>query len=687
MHREGKGTPSSYLIYRPDIDGLRAVAVLSVVGFHAFPHWVTGGFIGVDVFFVISGFLISSIILKGLAEGEFRFSDFFARRIRRIFPALLLVLATSYSVGWLTLLTDEYQQLGKHMAAGAGFVSNLVLWGEAGYFDTAADTKPLLHLWSLGVEEQFYLVWPLALWLAWRSKLGVLWLTVLLMLGSFYLAVLTVQRDAIAAFYSPQTRLWEFLVGALLAWSSAYGSVGAKYATPGSAHRQSFRAALPDLCAWLGMLMLGYGFLWLTKDQHFPGALALIPVLGGALLIAAGPGAWVNRVLFSSRVAVWFGLISFPLYLWHWPLLSLARIVEGEVPSRGIRMVAVLIAIGLAWITYVLVERPLRWRGSPAGQSRVLVLAMLLMGAVGYATYHGKGLAFRSTPQQMASQAEALLKPSLNRGSGWWCDDEAFREIRCFYEGGEPTAVVIGDSHATAIYRGLKSLYRAQGKTLARFGGVGGCPPLLDVVSTDGPGDDRRHCIERMTLSLKKIIAEDSIKEVILTSRGSLYTTSRGFGDFAGDGHTQWVLHLKGEAQGVRPNLQVFEVALANTFDALLKAGKTVTFLHDVPELGFDIKSCLVDRPFALTSRGKNPCAVSREAFVKRNLAFRSMADAVLAQFPAVHAIDLAVPLCDATWCYGAKDGVLLYMDDDHLNQTGSLFVVKQLEAEFLRNQ
>lgn len=150
--------------YRPDIDGLRAIAILSVVVFHAFPSWIKGGFIGVDVFFVISGFLISTIIFENLDKGTFSLTEFYARRIKRIFPALILVLVACFAFGWFALLADEYQQLGKHIAGGAAFISNFVLWDESGYFDNAADTKPLLHLWSLGVEEQFYIIWPL-LWL------------------------------------------------------------------------------------------------------------------------------------------------------------------------------------------------------------------------------------------------------------------------------------------------------------------------------------------------------------------------------------------------------------------------------------------------------------------------------------------------------------------------------------------
>lgn len=169
--------------YRADIDGLRAIAILSVVGFHAFPQWIKGGFIGVDIFFVISGFLISSIIFGNLEKNTFSFTEFYIRRIQRIFPALILVLVTSYVFGWYLLLPDEFMQLGKHIAGGAGFISNLVLWSEADYFDTASNAKPLLHLWSLGVEEQFYIFWPVLLGVVWRYRLNFLSITIFIALG------------------------------------------------------------------------------------------------------------------------------------------------------------------------------------------------------------------------------------------------------------------------------------------------------------------------------------------------------------------------------------------------------------------------------------------------------------------------------------------------------------------------
>ena len=187
--------------YRPDIDGLRALAVLAVIAFHAFPAQASGGFIGVDIFFVISGYLISTIIFENLDKGTFKFSEFYARRIARIFPALILVLVASFTFGWFVLLADEFKQLGKHIAAGAGFISNLVLWQEVGYFDNSAETKPLLHLWSLGIEEQFYIAWPLMVWMAWKRKFLLLAMIIIVSIVSVVLNIQGVRQDAVATFF------------------------------------------------------------------------------------------------------------------------------------------------------------------------------------------------------------------------------------------------------------------------------------------------------------------------------------------------------------------------------------------------------------------------------------------------------------------------------------------------------
>src|SRR5436190_15040827 len=209
----GAGTQS----YRPDIDGLRAIAVGVVVAFHAFPEVLPGGFVGVDVFFVISGFLISGIILSALRTESFSFRQFYARRIRRIFPALSIVLAAVLVMGWFSLFADDYAALGRQVVSGAVFSSNLLLWHESSYFDIAAELKPLLHLWSLGIEEQFYIVWPLLLWICWKRNLNGLTITVVIIIVSFVLNIVTAKSDPVADFYSPLTRFWELLAGGLVA--------------------------------------------------------------------------------------------------------------------------------------------------------------------------------------------------------------------------------------------------------------------------------------------------------------------------------------------------------------------------------------------------------------------------------------------------------------------------------------
>ena len=398
-------TPLLNSKYRPDIDGLRAVAVVAVVAFHAFPNWVRGGFIGVDVFFVISGYLISTIIFENLDRNTFSFTEFYARRIRRIFPALLLVLITCFILGWLALLPDEYKQLGKHIAGSAGFVSNLVLWNESGYFDNSAETKPLLHLWSLGIEEQFYIIWPLFLWVSWRRRFNPLVVTIIIAVSTFILNLKGVKHDMVATFYSPQSRFWELLSGSLLAWFSLYKKDALAHikskidgwisrAVCGNNQESDYKA-LANFLSFTGMFFLLYGFWRINKELDFPGKWALLPVLGTVLIIASGSKAWVNRTILANKIAVWFGLISFPLYLWHWPLLSFARIVESEVPSLKIRIAVISLSVVLAWFTYKLVERPMRF--GKHGRTRVtaLIVLMAIVGYVGFNAYDRNGLAFR----------------------------------------------------------------------------------------------------------------------------------------------------------------------------------------------------------------------------------------------------------------------------------------------------
>ncbi|TRL39720.1 acyltransferase family protein [Rhizobium straminoryzae] len=680
--------------YRPDIDGLRAIAVLAVVAFHAFPPVVKGGFIGVDVFFVISGFLISTIIFESLDNGTFSFSAFYARRIRRIFPALLLVLAASFSFGWFGLLADEYKQLGKHIAAAAGFVSNFLLQSETGYFDNAADTKPLLHLWSLCIEEQFYIIWPFMIWILryGKSKSNLLFV-LLITIVSFSMNVWNVEKDPVATFYTPQTRFWELSCGSILAWL-LLPAHRCHHELKGRTHLTAIwlivlnfisdnKVFISNIISVFGIFLLLYGLMNIDKGAEFPGKWAVVPVLSAIFIILSGESAWIGRKILSNRIFVWFGLISYPLYLWHWPLLSFARIVEGEVPGHAIRIAAVMMSVGLAWLTYQFVERPIRQDGGSKAKVSILVLLMIVIGSAGYSVYVHDGLKFRDSVKFVQNQMDDLDFKIDRMTKGWLCDPLIARGTRCFYSGSNPSVVIMGDSHAARIYVGLREFYSAQGKGVAVFGGGGGCPPLLDVVSKMSSGDDTQNCLVKMSDPLKQIINTPTIEEVILASRGPLYTTSNGFGDFDGDRYGQWVLHDENNPQGAKSNSDVFFGALGATLDALLAAGKKVTYLLDVPELGFDIRACLASRPITLTSRTREPCAVLRSQFESRNRDFRARLSQVLASRADVKVVDLAEALCDEKYCYGSKDGVLLYSDDDHLSRRGSEYVVHRLWDKF----
>lgn len=335
---------------------------------------------------MISGYLISTIIFENLDKGTFSFAEFYARRIRRIFPALILVLAACFAFGWFALLADEYKQLGKHIAAGAGFISNFVLWNEVGYFDNSSETKPLLHLWSLGIEEQFYIVWPL-LWFAWKRKFNLLTITILVVIASFVLNIKGIKQDAVATFYSPQTRFWELLCGSLLAWFTLYKNdafTDTKTKIDGWLSSIIYREkqvldgkSLSNVLSFIGLFLLAYGFWRINKELKFPGKWALMPVVSAVLIITAGSKAWINRMVLSNKLAVWFGLISFPLYLWHWPLLSFARIIEGEVPARKIRIAAVVASILLAWFTVKVIEKPFRFGEQKAGLKLITLCGLL----------------------------------------------------------------------------------------------------------------------------------------------------------------------------------------------------------------------------------------------------------------------------------------------------------------------
>ena len=453
--------------YRADIDGLRAVSILLVVGYHAQSWLLPGGFIGVDVFFVISGFLITRIILTEVEDGTFGLAKFYARRIRRIFPALAVVLAASYLIGWVILLPDEFALLGESIAAGVAFVSNLFLLRQTSYFAPDAADNPLLHLWSLGIEEQFYIFWPLILLTIFGLRRRRFWMTAIAA-ASFGVSLLIFLGYKEWSFYSPASRAWELLVGGLIAERSI-----------GKGGIAGFRSPRADnLLATIGVLAVVGATIGLDRNSLFPGLYALLPVLGAALIILS-PSSPVNRILLSNPVAVLLGKISYPLYLWHWPLLVYLQIVRNGVPNVTELWATVIVAVVLSWLTFQFVEKPIRQKRNAVALASYGLIAV---GIVGIVTYAASGFAFRF-PREIREVAQ--LSPKQNAGFRDTCFLEApgaHFGPDCVEAGDKPLLFLWGDSTAAALYPGLKKAEATIRFRLARFSSPA-CAPVLEVGS------------------------------------------------------------------------------------------------------------------------------------------------------------------------------------------------------------
>ena len=347
----------------------------------------------------------------------FSFIDFYSRRVRRIFPSLIFCLLTFLVLGWFVLLPEEYSLFGKHTLGASAYVSNLLLWSEAGdYFQVSSQTKPLLHLWSLGIEEQFYLVWPLVLFIAYKLNFNIFTLALVGALASFGFELHSVRSNPTAAFYSPFLRFWELMAGSILAWLKLYrgemfrglankvGPYLSKVLLRDSSKTDSVRLCC-NLLSVLGLISMLIGIFFLNS-KHFPGSKALYPVLGAVMMIAAGKDAFLNRYLLSNRGMVWFGLISYPLYIWHWPFLSFAWIVGGEMPQLSVRIGCVVLAVIMSAVTYYFVEPKLRWGRYGGLKAAGLLSVMVVVGVTGYSVMrHGGYTARMNDPEQASIDA------------------------------------------------------------------------------------------------------------------------------------------------------------------------------------------------------------------------------------------------------------------------------------------
>ena len=472
------GEKSHGISYRSDIDGLRAVAVVPVILFHLGLALFSGGFVGVDVFFVISGYLISAGIQKDIAARQFSLIDFYERRSRRILPALFVMVAFTLLTGWIMFLPDDYKDVGSSAVAVAVFSSNILFWLQTDYFAGAAELKPLLHTWSLAVEEQYYIVLPIFLWTVMRfAKARFVSWTLAMTLFSFALSVVMVQLAPSAAYYLLPSRAWELLMGALVAQG----------AVPAIRSRTTAEAASAGGLA----LIIGSVFS-LSEESSFPGINALWPCLGAALVIHAGathPWTIAARVL-SIRPILFIGLISYSLYLWHWPLIVFARYYYLTLTLSGAMMAAVATATFVAAIlSWRYVERPFRSR------ERVKKTAIFTGAGIGIAALGAFGLALFVTagvPQRFDGNAPMIARADkplpgepvcmVKEGALTWAEERCFLSRK-----NGPVTLVWGDSHAYQYRRAIRDIIAPKAAGSILMYATAGCPPIFGIVVNDRP--------------------------------------------------------------------------------------------------------------------------------------------------------------------------------------------------------
>ncbi len=625
--------------YRPDIDGLRGVAVLLVVIFHIFPEAIVGGFIGVDIFFVISGYLITSIIIKNLDCQSFSFTQFYLRRIKRIFPALVIVLLCSSLFSLFALYPIELLSFKKHLLGGVLFASNIISLYENSYFDIASQNKPLLHLWSLGIEEQFYLVWPFLLFLTFRKKVRFSFVILMLAITSFFLNICTVYGDNTVAFFSPLCRFWELMVGGFVASLEAKNGGG----------RNRFTC---NLLSVTGAAFLFCSLAFVKDKSAFPGWLALLPTLGAAFVIAGGAESLLGRCL-SHRGVVWIGLISYPLYLWHWPLISFYQTIYGAMPAYSERFGIVFFSLFLAWLTFLYIEQPIRY-GVGRAASRHLIpvgLGMILAGFFGCSFYSSK-----SQP----AGAQEILESGV--------------------KGETKKILLVGDSHADHLFAGLE----------VELGGISnqsypGCIPFYTLDTYNTIYRKKGVCLRLVNNLYESIKKDKAIDTVVMSSMGAVYLSGEAFNGVGVERTLGLQLQLE-DNHDISDRAKIYEIAMRKTLQLLVSLNKTVFFVIDVPEIGLDPRYCKqnysvggVENTPIIKRSYISDCTVSRDVYEARIKDYKQLTAKVLAEFPQVIVFDPTKYFCDEEKCQGIKDGKLLYRDGDHLSVDGSKYLAKYL--------
>lgn len=633
-------------VYRADIDGLRALAIGMVVAFHAFSRKFSGGFVGVDIFFVISGYLISRIIFSQVEDGRYSVLGFYAKRIRRIFPALIVVLVASYVAGTAIMLTSEFRDLSKYIAAGTAFLANIVLLQNSGYFGGDAELNPMLHLWSLGVEEQFYIIWPVLIYWAHLCRADMRYVLGIGFLASFAINMYFVVIDTSAAFYLPYTRFFELLIGSTLAYY--HYTLARQLDESAKISADIFSSRWHNIISFVGVLLIAGAEFLINKDRLFPGAWALLPTLGAACLIWAGPFAWVNRKILAHPLFVQIGLISYPLYLWHWPILAFMRLTYAGFPPTLWRCIAVAVSILLAWLTYQFVEKQIRFRKS-GWVVPLLCIPVAVLGMVGLYLYLDHSWHLRGTADDMRQLEWVESENACYAALG--VTDLAHQDtIFCHLADPKATKIVaiIGDSMANSLYPGMREVMAARGSGVENFG-VGTCAPFRGLY---GNFAWNRHCAQ-INERIYNVVASDPRVTTVVMGVASWDLVNMQFDKAS----TKLTIDQK---------MARMQKYIARDIAFWKSHGKKLVVTFDGPDIGISPRYCIYSNQRCTSVAVRNQDLL---AFWNRQLSTRSDL-CVFWQSQYLRSGE-AYPL--------RHNGHLLYRDDHHLSFYGSRYIAENM--------
>lgn len=637
--------------YRGDIDLLRAFAVISVLIFHFFPSSLRGGFLGVDVFFVISGYLVTRNILSETNRGSFSFPSFYLKRVKRLYPVLLLVLSFTLVAGYFFLLSFEFKEVAKHILGSNFFLNNIILYSESGYFDKSSDSKPLLHLWSLAVEEQFYIFWPFVLTFSYKYLKNRLEnVLIALIFISFLFSFYTSYENPSFSFYMLPSRFWQIAIGGLLAIIGLRG-------LEEKVRYKWFDASVVGL----GLIILG--ILIYPKNSN-PMIYSIIVVIGSLLFLASSETTNLKKLI-NTKFIRYIGLISYPLYLWHWPIIVFYRTFKNEPISNLESLILIVVTVGLSVLSYEFVERGFKNSKQISKTSIRLLFGNIALGLIGGFIIFQDGLTNRYPA--LESEYLSLKRFDLSIGNAGSNCRDAFLDIEmCSISqlDKEPDAVLIGDSHANHYFVGLSEYLGKKNENLLLLG-RSGTAPLIHVESLRNPSSNLNDAIDF-------ILKRKSIKTVYLAAFWSNYSEEKGTRVNNGF-YKNRIRDMKG---GDGSQKEIFLEGLKRTLDSFINAGKDVVFIHDIPALPFKLSHCL-ERPL---NRNKKNCIVDaatvEEAFKEYRMILVDLSNKY---GDKIRIIDPIPAMCSDGNCIIKNKSEMLYSDEHHLSIAGSKYVFQTL--------